>query len=167
LIAPRHTFGLERSLRAPRLTSGLETIFLLALPHIRCTTFRNRGYPLPTPPNLLEGCPTYLPALSACSSSTNYRRPRGSYLPNCREEAFSETTFPAYGVLGTHSSLGCVYPSSVPESLTSSVGPFVNRRPHSLAAQAPSPVLFADDRYPHGVGVMLTRSFVDLLSLRT
>jgi hypothetical protein len=50
--------GLERSLRAPLLTSDLETIFpatiifLLALPHIWCTTFRNRGYPLPTPPNL-------------------------------------------------------------------------------------------------------------------
>ena len=27
-------------------------IFLLALPHIWCTTFRNRGYPLSTPPNL-------------------------------------------------------------------------------------------------------------------
>jgi hypothetical protein len=58
LIAPRRTFGLERSLRAPRLTSGLEIIFpatiifLLALPHVWCTTFRNRGYPLPTPPNL-------------------------------------------------------------------------------------------------------------------
>jgi hypothetical protein len=49
------------------LTSGLETIFpaiiifLLALPHIWCTTFRNRGYLLSTPLNLPEGCPTYLP----------------------------------------------------------------------------------------------------------
>jgi hypothetical protein len=60
---------------------------------------------------------------------------------------------------------GVVYSSSAPECLTRSLGALLDYRPQASAAQALGPVLLASNRYPYGIGVMLTGGFVDLLSL--